>query len=488
MKRGRPWRSARIAASGFLLLLLMTSAAYASSGSVEGLAYISSVQCANSTTGQQVRLEPTDTTYDCEAGGFEASEGDFIQHSILGKSAVNTAGINGSVTGMTQVMLLYCRNWSTRRSVWQWFPQDFNWNCSDLGFRVSPGQKIEIRMWGYAQGPLPPAPSGLAAQAGVGEAILSWEAIPDATHYNVYMSSEPGVTPSRDFLQASVATIEHAVTGLTNDVTYYFVVTAVNAYGEGDPSVEVSVTPGFFDHSTVAGQPCSNCHVGGRATSKPPTHPLTSNLCEACHTTIQWVSLITPFDHSQTVDLCARCHNGAIAAGMPGSHPATTNNCGACHSTAAWLPVLMDHNEIAGSCSGSGCHSLPSGHCSTADDCGTCHTTTSWATAQDCATTPSPPPLPTPLPTPAPPPPPPPPGSGGGMGGGSMGGGGGGGLPPPPPPAPIPTPTPTPTPAPAPPPAPPPTTGGGTGGVPGGGGGGAFPPPPPPPPTISGTV
>ena len=35
----------------------------------------------------------------------------------------------------------------------------------------------------------------------------------------------------------------YAHTGLTNDTTYYYIVTAVNQYGEGDESVEVSATP-----------------------------------------------------------------------------------------------------------------------------------------------------------------------------------------------------------------------------------------------------
>lgn len=208
-----------------------------------------------------------------------------------------------------------------------------------------------------------------------------------------------GVSPGASTLLTTSVENQYIASGLENGKAYYFSVSAVNAYGEGKPSTEVSVTPGFFDHNAVVGQACaqSGCHDGiSPPISKPPTHPLTTNLCEACHTTVNWSALILPFDHSQTFDQCLRCHNNNIATGKPGFHPPTTDVCEACHTQSSWVPLILpfDHSQaVTTSCVSSGCHiaQLPPGHCATATiECGTCHIPGSWIPADSCV--PAPPP------------------------------------------------------------------------------------------------
>jgi sugar lactone lactonase YvrE len=86
------------------------------------------------------------------------------------------------------------------------------------------------------------APTGVSAESGDGQAIISWTTSTDVLSYNLYWSATSGVT------KANGTKIENAVspctvTGLTNKTTYYFIVTGVFSSGEGDASAEVSVTP-----------------------------------------------------------------------------------------------------------------------------------------------------------------------------------------------------------------------------------------------------
>ncbi|OFZ27557.1 MAG: hypothetical protein A3D92_08015, partial [Bacteroidetes bacterium RIFCSPHIGHO2_02_FULL_44_7] len=93
-----------------------------------------------------------------------------------------------------------------------------------------------------AQPPGPPLPpANITAIAGDGQIIISWDAVSNATSYNIYWSTIPGVTKSTG-MQVPNVTSPYIHTGLTNDTTYYYVVTATNSYGEGSESSRVSAT------------------------------------------------------------------------------------------------------------------------------------------------------------------------------------------------------------------------------------------------------
>jgi len=90
---------------------------------------------------------------------------------------------------------------------------------------------------------LPPsAPTNLTASAGDYSAALTWPAVTNATSYNLKRSAASGGPYTNVLTQTALTNVVD--TTVFNGVTYYYVVTAVNAGGESTNSIEVSATPG----------------------------------------------------------------------------------------------------------------------------------------------------------------------------------------------------------------------------------------------------
>jgi endoglucanase len=83
-------------------------------------------------------------------------------------------------------------------------------------------------------------PVGLTATPGNAQVSLTWAASSGATSYHVKSSTNSGGPYTT---LASPAATVYFNTGLTNDTTYYYVVSALNASGEGANSAEASATP-----------------------------------------------------------------------------------------------------------------------------------------------------------------------------------------------------------------------------------------------------
>jgi hypothetical protein len=111
----------------------------------------------------------------------------------------------------------------------------------------------------------PDAPTNLTSVGGNGEVVLMWNAVSNATSYNLYLSRFPGINnenyTTRAGMKISNVNPLDEITGLNNGITYYFVVTSENQNGESSPSNQVSAVPdsllnnriSFEDYTTVAG-------------------------------------------------------------------------------------------------------------------------------------------------------------------------------------------------------------------------------------------
>ncbi len=172
------------------------------------------------------------------------------------------------------------------------------------------------------------------------------------------------------------------------------------------------IAPTKFDHLTTGFElmgahlnvPCESCHVGAifkgtprdcsschsrgsriSATVKPQNHVLSSDRCDACHTSVAWKPA-SHFDHQEVQGSCATCHNGVTATGKSFNHVASTMECEACHSVFGWKPVIrVDHTQVNGTCAT--CHDgkqatgKPGNHIATTDSCDNCHSTFQWKPA-----------------------------------------------------------------------------------------------------------
>jgi subtilisin family serine protease len=92
----------------------------------------------------------------------------------------------------------------------------------------------------------PPAPTGLSATAGDASVTLAWGASAGAESYRVYRSTSSSSLGSEI---TTVATTGYTDTSVTNDVTYYYRVTALAENLESAPSNQASATP------TAPGEP-----------------------------------------------------------------------------------------------------------------------------------------------------------------------------------------------------------------------------------------
>jgi fibronectin type 3 domain-containing protein len=86
----------------------------------------------------------------------------------------------------------------------------------------------------------PPAPLNLVATPGNTQVMLSWTASVGASSYNVKRSTTTGGPYT---IIASPTATNYTDTGLTNGTAYFYVVSGVNASGEGSNSSQATATP-----------------------------------------------------------------------------------------------------------------------------------------------------------------------------------------------------------------------------------------------------
>jgi YHS domain-containing protein len=74
-----------------------------------------------------------------------------------------------------------------------------------------------------------------------GTVTIGWPKVPNAISYNIYWNDSPGVTKHNGKKISNVKS-PHTIKGLKRGTTYYFVVTAVNAFRESEESEDFSFT------------------------------------------------------------------------------------------------------------------------------------------------------------------------------------------------------------------------------------------------------
>ncbi|HWD00527.1 MAG TPA: glycoside hydrolase family 44 protein [Candidatus Sulfopaludibacter sp.] len=121
---------------------------------------------------------------------------------------------------------------------------------------------------------LPTAPTGLTATVGSGTVNLTWTPGGGATSYTVGRATVSGGPYAT---LATTTAAAYADAGLTNGVTYYYVVAGVNSAGTGPNSAELGVTPIAPPTFTSSATASPNPDVQGTATTVHAAVTCTAN-------------------------------------------------------------------------------------------------------------------------------------------------------------------------------------------------------------------
>ena len=101
-----------------------------------------------------------------------------------------------------------------------------------------------MRVYDYIESTNPPAiPTGLNATPGAGQIALNWDAVDGAANYIVWRSPNSGGSYSAI---GTPAANNYVDSGLASCSTYYYQVSATNAYGVSSNSTEVAATLGPY--------------------------------------------------------------------------------------------------------------------------------------------------------------------------------------------------------------------------------------------------
>ena len=155
-------------------------------------------------------------------------------------------------TGYRKIPALGNTNHNTQWAIRNLPAGKYYWSVQaiDNAFAGSPFADEQTFTIGAPGDTIPPvSPRNLQASVGDRQASLKWDANsePDFLRYRIYSGTAPGPTTAIDSVDGASSTTR-TITGLTNGITYYFRITAVDVAGnESEYSNEVSVTPAAAD-------------------------------------------------------------------------------------------------------------------------------------------------------------------------------------------------------------------------------------------------
>ena len=106
---------------------------------------------------------------------------------------------------------------------------------------------------------IPATPAGVSAVGGTNKVTISWNAVGDATSYNIYWAATSGVTVAVG-TRIAVSGNSFIHRGLLPAATYYYIVTAQNSSGESVASGQVASTTATLNGAAPYNTFCAGCH------------------------------------------------------------------------------------------------------------------------------------------------------------------------------------------------------------------------------------
>jgi hypothetical protein len=164
--------------------------------------------------------------------------------SVTLSNSVGILYINGVEAGRNETMTLKPSDLGSTTQNWlgrsQWAADPYLGGSVD-DFRIYNRSLSAAEVSALVNPPTPPAaPTGLTATPGNNQITLNWTGAAGAASYNVKRATVSGGPYTT--IDAGVATTSYPDLSVTNGVTYYYVVSAVNAHGESPDSAEASAT------------------------------------------------------------------------------------------------------------------------------------------------------------------------------------------------------------------------------------------------------
>jgi hypothetical protein len=193
------------------------------------------------------------------------------------------------------------------------------------------------------------APTIVSAAAGNEQVTISWTPVSGSTGYNVYTS-----TASASYGMAAVtvgsSVYSTALTGLTNETVYYFVVRAVNGSSESANSNEVRATP----QVSSPGAPVLQSAIAGNAQVSLAWNPVSGSTGYKVYQSVTSgtygaaVATVSGSVYSYNVTGLANgtTYYFAIKATYPGGESAASNPIGAMPKTVPTAPTNV--SAVAG--------------------------------------------------------------------------------------------------------------------------------------------
>ena len=171
---------------------------------------------------------------------FQTFTDDGVRVSVNGATVINDATMHsGTYDASTPVNLVAGHLYDVKIEYFQGTYgaiAQFFWSVFGQPFTLVPQSQL------YSYGATIPAQvAGLTAMSGSGYVQLNWAGAPGAATFNV----KRGLSVFGPFTTLATGVTAHAYkdSSVTNNVTYYYVVSATNAYGEGPNSIPAAALP-----------------------------------------------------------------------------------------------------------------------------------------------------------------------------------------------------------------------------------------------------